>query len=199
VCAWVIVERHIQKLDCNCIKTGTFVVDVMTDGQPVRWSDCLGVEHLFRAYDQILFFFLFFPQLLGSLRRSLSLTRDVIYSAATLWSELRRTHNIFCCFISDSPNLDDQVPVPRNRVAHIHSRASDFLSVASYDSQGYGGGIAILLYTVWFLCSSSSYFTTDGQPWCRAPISGPCPDFYYCRTFVVFTLRGAFSDETIGL
>jgi hypothetical protein len=43
--------------------------------------------------------------------------------------------------------------------------------------------------------SSSSYFATDGQAtsqsWCRAPIWGPRPDFYYCRTFSVFMLWGA--------
>jgi hypothetical protein len=44
----------------------------------------------------------------------------------------------------------------------------------------------------------SSNFANDGQsassPWCRTPICGSWPDFYYCRTFTVFTLWGAISD-----
>jgi hypothetical protein len=44
----------------------------------------------------------------------------------------------------DSPNLEDQVHVfvsPRNRVAQLYPRALGSIFVASYDSQGYGGGI----------------------------------------------------------
>jgi hypothetical protein len=37
---------------------------------------------------------------------------------------------------------------PRNRVAQFHTQALDPLFVASYDSQGYGGGIRTLLPTV---------------------------------------------------
>jgi hypothetical protein len=36
---------------------------------------------------------------------------------------------------------------PRNRVAQIYPRALGSLSVASYDSQGYGGGILSRLHT----------------------------------------------------
>jgi hypothetical protein len=46
--------------------------------------------------------------------------------------------------ILDSPNLEGQVPVfisPRNRVAQLYLQALDSLFIASYDSQGYGGGI----------------------------------------------------------
>jgi hypothetical protein len=46
---------------------------------------------------------------------------------------------IFYCLISDSPNVQGQVPVfisPRNRVAQLYPRALGSLSVASYDSQG---------------------------------------------------------------
>jgi hypothetical protein len=45
---------------------------------------------------------------------------------------------------SYSSNLEDQVPVfisPRNRVAQLHPQALGSLFVASFDSQGYGGGI----------------------------------------------------------
>jgi hypothetical protein len=57
---------------------------------------------------------------------------------------------IFYCLIWDSPNLEGQVPVfisPRNRVAQLYSRALGSLFVASYDSQGYGGGILTRLHT----------------------------------------------------
>jgi hypothetical protein len=54
--------------------------------------------------------------------------------------------------VSDSrlPNLEDQVPVfisPSDRVAQLYPQALGSLFVASYDSQGYGGGIRILLHT----------------------------------------------------
>jgi hypothetical protein len=48
------------------------------------------------------------------------------------------------------PNLEVQVLVfifPRNRMAQIYPRALGFLSVASYYSQGYGGGILSRLHT----------------------------------------------------
>jgi hypothetical protein len=52
--------------------------------------------------------------------------------------------------IRGSPNLGGQVPIfisPRNRVAQLYLQALDSLFVASYDSQGYGGGIRTRLHT----------------------------------------------------
>jgi hypothetical protein len=52
--------------------------------------------------------------------------------------------------IQDSPNLEDQVPVlisPRNTVAKLYLQTLGNLFVASYDSQGYGGGIRNRLHT----------------------------------------------------
>jgi hypothetical protein len=58
---------------------------------------------------------------------------------------------IFYCPNSwDSSNLEGQVPIfisPKNRVVQIYPRALGSLSVASYDSHGYGGGILSLLHT----------------------------------------------------
>jgi hypothetical protein len=57
---------------------------------------------------------------------------------------------MFRCLIWDSLNLGRQVPVfisPRNRVAQIYPRALGSLSIASYDSQGYRGGILSRLHT----------------------------------------------------
>jgi hypothetical protein len=57
---------------------------------------------------------------------------------------------IFYCLIWDSPNLEGQVPVfisPRNRVAQLYPQALGSLFLASYDSQGYSGGILACLHT----------------------------------------------------
>jgi hypothetical protein len=57
---------------------------------------------------------------------------------------------IFYSLIWDSPNLEGQVPVfisLRNRVAQLYPRAQGSLFVASYDSQGYSGGILTRLHT----------------------------------------------------
>jgi hypothetical protein len=66
-------------------------------------------------------------------------------SAVILRSESRGTHDhISLSQIRGSSNLQGQVPVfisLRNRVAQLYPRALGSLSVASYDSQGYGGGI----------------------------------------------------------
>jgi hypothetical protein len=51
--------------------------------------------------------------------------------------------------VRNSPNLEGQVSVfisPRNRVAQLHFQALGSLFVASYDSQGYGGGIRTHLH-----------------------------------------------------
>jgi hypothetical protein len=73
-------------------------------------------------------------------------------SAVILRSECRGTHDhILLSQIRDSPNLEGQVPVfisQRNRVVQLYPQALGSLSVASYDSQGYGGGIRHRLHTV---------------------------------------------------
>jgi hypothetical protein len=65
--------------------------------------------------------------------------------------ESRGTHDhIFLPQIRDSPNLEGQVPVfisPSNRMAQLYPQALGSLFVASYDSQGYGGGIVTRLHT----------------------------------------------------
>jgi hypothetical protein len=66
-------------------------------------------------------------------------------SAVIIRSESRGTHDhILLPQIRDFPNLEGQVPVfisPRNRVARLHPQALGSLFVASYESQGYYGGI----------------------------------------------------------
>jgi hypothetical protein len=50
---------------------------------------------------------------------------------------------------------------------------------------------------------SQSYVTTDGQSarlsWCKAPVWGPRPDFYYCQTVAGLLMWDALSDEKTGL
>jgi hypothetical protein len=51
--------------------------------------------------------------------------------------------------LPDVPNLESQVPVfisPRNKVAQLCPQALSYHFVASYDSQGYGGGIVTRLH-----------------------------------------------------
>jgi hypothetical protein len=67
-------------------------------------------------------------------------------SAFVLGSESRGTHDQ----IRDSPNLEDQAPIfisPRNKLARLYPQAPGSLFIASYDSQGYGGGIRPRLHT----------------------------------------------------
>jgi hypothetical protein len=69
----------------------------------------------------------------------------VLASVVIIRSESRGTHDqILLSQIRESPNLEGQVPIlifPRNRVARLHTQALDSLFIASYDVQGYGGGI----------------------------------------------------------
>jgi hypothetical protein len=84
-----------------------------------------------------------------------------------------------------------------------------FLIVASYDSQGYDGGIRPHLHTRFSLkvksksSQSQNYVTTDGQSailsWNKAPIWGLRPDFYYCQRVAGFLMWGAVSGERTGL
>jgi hypothetical protein len=72
-------------------------------------------------------------------------------SAVILRSESRGNHDhILLSQIWDSPILEAQVPIfmsPRNRVARLYPQALGSLSVASCDSQDYGGGIRPRLHT----------------------------------------------------
>jgi hypothetical protein len=72
-------------------------------------------------------------------------------SAVILGFESRWTHgHILLSQTRDSLNLEGQVPVfisPRSRVAQLYPQAVGSLFVASYDSQGYGGGIRTRFHT----------------------------------------------------
>jgi hypothetical protein len=87
-------------------------------------------------------------------------------------------------------------------VAHLYPQALGSRFVASYYSQGYGGGIRPRLHTG-CQSQSQSYVTTDGQSaslsWWEAPIWGLGPNFYYCQTVADLFMWGALSDERTGL
>jgi hypothetical protein len=123
-----------------------------TVGSPV----CLGVKHPSGAYDQIC---ISARQMRVCSYGALSPTRErvcrlqlllVLASAIILESESREIRDhILLSQIRDSPNLEGQVPVcvsPRNRVARLHPQTLGSLFVASYDSQGYDGGIRTHLH-----------------------------------------------------
>jgi hypothetical protein len=71
--------------------------------------------------------------------------------AVILRSKSPGTHDhILLSQIRDSPNLEGQATVfitPMNRVAQLYPQALGSLFIASYDSQGYGGGILPRLHT----------------------------------------------------
>jgi hypothetical protein len=78
----------------------------------------------------------------------LALTSVVIHGSVS-----RGTHDhILLHQILDSSNLEGQVPVfksPRKWVTQLYPQALGSLFVASYDSQGYGGGIRTRLFSHW--------------------------------------------------
>jgi hypothetical protein len=98
-----------------------------------------------------------------------------------------------------------RVLVPWDSWTHKYCfRFKTSLFVASYASQGYGGGIRPPSTGDQPMSSQSqSYVTTDGQSvslsWSKAPIWGLRPDFYYCQTVAGWLMWGALSDERTGL
>jgi hypothetical protein len=128
-------------------------------------------------------------------------------STLILGSESLGVHDhILLSQIRDSPKLEGQVPVfisPRNRVAQLYSQALGSLFVASYDSQGYSGGIRTRLHAGATAAESESYVTTDGQPaslsWNKAPIWGLRPDLHYCQTVAGLLMWGALVDKRTSL
>jgi hypothetical protein len=72
-------------------------------------------------------------------------------STVILGSKSCGTHDhILLTQIQDSPNMESQVPVfisPRHKVAQLCPKALHSLFIASYNLQGYGGGIRTRLRT----------------------------------------------------
>jgi hypothetical protein len=74
----------------------------------------------------------------------------VLASAVVLRSESCGTHDqILLSQILGSPNLEDQVFLfisPSDKMAQFYPQALGSLFIASYDTQGYGGGIRTCLH-----------------------------------------------------
>jgi hypothetical protein len=115
-----------------------------TVGRPV----CLGVG----PPDQI---FISVGHLRSSYCEAPSLTRGrvcklLVQFAVTLRYKSRRTHDRILLYQLRLPPPGGPGPriyIPRNRVAQLHPRALGSFFDASYDWQGYGGGILSRLYT----------------------------------------------------
>jgi hypothetical protein len=102
-------------------------------------------------------------------------------------------------------------PKSKKTCGHIllfHWRLLDSISIASCDSQGYGGGILARLQTRASLpqSQSQSYLTTDvSRPVCPCvrPSSRPVTKFFlpsnFLYTFAGLLFCGALSDKRTGL
>jgi hypothetical protein len=94
---------------------------------------CLWIKHPFGAYDQI---FITVRQLQVSWCGALSLTRGRVYRLQLLLALANAV-----IFGSESRGSRDNI---------LLSQIRDFLFVASYDSQGYGGDIRTRLHTDYY-------------------------------------------------
>jgi hypothetical protein len=127
------------------------------------------------AHDQI---FVLCLIIAGFLMRGHPLWREdesVIYSYNCFWALPEQSlsgpspadqKTIFYALIWDSDNLEDQVSVfmsPLNRVDQLYPRALSSLFVASYDSQGYGGGTLTRLHSADNVQNCDSYINTHSH------------------------------------
>jgi hypothetical protein len=129
----------------------------------------------------------------------------LVQFSISLRSKSHRTHDnillshlrpYFTVSYEAPTTLRFQLPIiisPRKMVALLYPRALDPLFVASYNSQGYGGGILTRLYTSRVQSLSPSYIMTDGQSpslsWNRAPIWDPRPIFPLLSLIIFGQLR----------
>jgi hypothetical protein len=123
----------------------------------------------------------------------------VLASAVIFRSESRETHDhILLSQIRDSPNLEGQGPVfisPRNRMARLYPQALCSLFIASYDSQGCGGGIRIRLLVERALTEGSNYFSSYNLS--KDRIENTLPTFpLLSLVYLLLRLRNFISVET---
>jgi hypothetical protein len=124
------------------------------------------------------------PYITSSLRRgwvSYLQLLLVLARALSCPSPAEFTTTIYCLRFKTPPNLVGQVPLfisPRARVAQLHPEALSSLFVASYDLQGYDGGIRPRLHM--HMSSTVSYMYVF--------ISHPCIVSFTFVCLIMFTL-----------
>jgi hypothetical protein len=127
---------------------------------------CLGIKHRSGAYDQIL----------------ITVSCGFVDVGRSLW---RKDDSVVynCCWPSPVQSFWSPSPLGLATIFYCLRFETSFF-VASYDSQGYDGGIWPCLHSVLLpdSCESESYVTTDSQSaslsWNKPPIGGLWPDFY---------------------
>jgi hypothetical protein len=138
---WLGCDSRIGHFYCDCLKRRlsydwiVLKVKVKVTLRPtVSRPVYLGIKHPSGAYDHI---FIIARQLLVCLYGALSLTRERVY-------------RLLCCWSSTAQSFSG--PSPSGLVTIFYClRFETSLSVASYDSQGYGGGIRPRLHTGFLL------------------------------------------------
>jgi hypothetical protein len=108
----------------------------------------------------------------------------------------------FCCWPSPAQSFSGPSSVGLVIIFYC-LRFETSLSFASYDSQGYGGGIRPCLHTGYVNIRVKVMLrpTVSRPPlsWCQASIWGLRPDIYFCQTVAGLLLWCALSDERTGL
>jgi hypothetical protein len=138
----------------------------------VSRSACLGIKHPSGTYDK---FFITVRELRVSWSGASSLAGRrvcrlqllmVLVSPVNLGFESRGIHDLtLLSQIRDSPKLEGQVSIfisPRKRVPELYTQALGSHFVASYHSQGYGGGIRLRLHTGLFSPTSRLVLYSPG-------------------------------------
>jgi hypothetical protein len=108
-----------------------------------------------------------------------------------------------CCWPSSAQSFSGPSPVGLAAIFYC-LKFDTSLCVASYDSQGYGGGIRPLLHTHYSGQSQSKLMLrptvqSTSLSWNKAHIGGLRPDLYYCQTVAGLLMWGALSAERTGL
>jgi hypothetical protein len=118
----------------------------------------------------------------------------VLDSAVIFESGSRGTQkHILLSQIRDSSYLEGKVPVfifPRNRVAQLYPQALCSISVASYNSQGYGGGIRTHPPTQAFLTVTGPAYNISVRTAYKTP--------FLCCSKIVAVETCLFAEPLLG-
>jgi hypothetical protein len=132
---------------------------------------------------------------------SLGVEPQIYYSLAVtvlfLWGALwREDGSVFClcCWPSTAQSFSGLSPLDLATIFYWVSFETS-LFVASYDSQGHGGGIRHRLHTGQVKVKVTLRLTVSQS----VSLGVEPPDIYYTLTFMVWFSWGALSDEKAGL